>query len=84
MSVTVSPQRLEELVRAAAGLPPTAFPDDLLTKPFADIGLDSLALLEIVGVVQREFHVVISDHDLAGLANAAELGELINRQAAAA
>lgn len=55
---------------------------DILDTPFADLGYDSLALLEITGEVQREYSVSIPEEDVADLETPRQAVECVNRRAA--
>jgi acyl carrier protein len=46
----------------------------------ADLGLDSLQVLEIVGAMEREFKVQIPDDQLVGIQTVDDLVGLINRR----
>jgi acyl carrier protein len=48
----------------------------------ADLGLDSLQVLEIVGAMEREFKVAIPDDQLVGIQSVNDLVGLINRRLA--
>ncbi|MBI5513390.1 MAG: acyl carrier protein [Deltaproteobacteria bacterium] len=46
----------------------------------ADLGIDSLAMLEIVGAMEREFKVQIPDDQLVGITTVAQLVDLVQRR----
>lgn len=46
----------------------------------ADLGLDSLQVLEIVGAMEREFKVQIPDDQLVNIQTVEDLTNLINRR----
>ena len=50
----------------------------------ADIGVDSLAMLEIVGEMERELEVQIPDDELVGIQTVAQLLDLVEKRVAAA
>ncbi|MFE0427297.1 acyl carrier protein [Streptomyces sp. NPDC058953] len=52
---------------------------DVLDADFADLGYDSLALLETAGRISREFGVDIGDDDLDGVATPREFLTAVNR-----
>ncbi|MGH4024650.1 MAG: acyl carrier protein [Pseudonocardiaceae bacterium] len=53
---------LQELFSAALGIDAAAaLHGDVLDRPFAELGYDSLALLELCGHVQRTFGVPMPD-----------------------
>ncbi|MDH6213145.1 acyl carrier protein [Streptomyces pseudovenezuelae] len=72
--------RLMEIMRICAGevdpVVTTADPEDI---DFADLGYDSLALLETAGRLEREFGVAIGEGELADARTPADLTALINR-----
>jgi len=45
----------------------------------ADIGLDSLAMLELVGGLERELKIKVPDEQLAGIHTVEQLLELVER-----
>lgn len=53
---------LRRILRAAAGENDVAVLDgDILDMPFAELGYDSLALLETAGRIEREFGIQLED-----------------------
>lgn len=59
---------LADMLRKAAGEGEGEAADlsgDIIDVPFADIGYDSLALLELAGMVEREFSISLSDDTVA-------------------
>ncbi|MEV0054265.1 acyl carrier protein [Saccharopolyspora shandongensis] len=66
-----NPITLDDLRRILAGCAGAAEDVDLngeiLDLTFADLGYDSLALMETAAVIGREFGVVIPDDELGGL-----------------
>lgn len=50
----------------------------------ADLGIDSLAVLEIVGTMEREFKVRIPDDQLVGLSTVAQLLDVVQKRIGAA
>ncbi|MEV0702939.1 acyl carrier protein [Saccharopolyspora sp. NPDC050389] len=66
-----NPITLDDLRRILAGCAGAAEDVDLdgniLDLTFADLGYDSLALMETAAVIGREFGVVIPDDELADL-----------------
>jgi act minimal PKS acyl carrier protein len=55
---------LKRIVREGAGEDGTTLDGDLMDVPFADLGYDSLAMLETVSRISREFGTALPD-DLA-------------------
>ena len=55
-------EHLKEALRASAGVDGSVdLNEDVLDRPFEELGYDSLALLELAGRVQREFGVPMPD-----------------------
>ncbi len=46
----------------------------------ADLGIDSLAMLEIVGSMEREFNLRIPDDQLVGIQTVAQLVDLVQKR----
>ncbi len=46
----------------------------------ADLGIDSLAMLELVGTMERELRIRVPDEQLVGLETVRELLELVERR----
>lgn len=46
----------------------------------ADLGIDSLAMLEIVGSMEREFKIRIPDDQLVGIQTVAQLVDLVQKR----
>ena len=55
-----------------------------LNSDIADLGIDSLAMLEIVAAMERELDVMLPDDSLAGVVTVSDLVELIATRKAAA
>jgi acyl carrier protein len=49
----------------------------------ADLGIDSLGMLELVGGMEREFHVTVPDEQLVGIQTVRQLLDLVERRAKA-
>ena len=49
-------------------------------QPIAGLELDSIDLVELLCVIESEFHVIVRDEDLAGAATVEMLAELISRR----
>lgn len=54
---------------------------DILDTPFAELGYDSLALLEITGQVKREFSIEIPEEEVGDLETPRQAIESINQRA---
>lgn len=76
MQILTADRFLEILLQSAGGDRPLG-PADLDT-PFDDLGYDSLALLETVGQIERQYGVTLSDDIVADATNPRELLELVN------
>ena len=50
-----------------------------LSTDIADLGIDSVELLEIFGEIEEELDIQMSDEDLAGLSTLGDLVALIRR-----
>lgn len=81
----VSPEAISAILREAAG-----DDDDMevgadsFGRTFAELGFDSLALLEIASLVKRELGVELSDDDMHEVATPADLVAKIDAQRAPA
>jgi acyl carrier protein len=74
---------LRRIMRSTVGVGDDVDLDaDILDTPFADLGYDSLALLEITGQVAREYSVTIPDEDVADLETPRQAVDCVNRRAA--
>jgi acyl carrier protein len=49
-------------------------------SPIADLGIDSLAMLELVGTMERELRIRVPDEQLVGLVTVRQLLELVERR----
>jgi acyl carrier protein len=49
-------------------------------SPIADLGIDSLAMLELVGTMERELRIRVPDEQLVGLETVRQLLELVERR----
>lgn len=50
------------------------------TTQIAELGIDSVELLEIFGYVEEELDIELSDEDLQGITSLQDLGDLITGQ----
>ncbi|MEZ4390138.1 MAG: acyl carrier protein [Polyangiales bacterium] len=48
--------------------------------PIADLGLDSLNLLEIIGEMEKEFRIRIPDDQLVGITTVSQLVDLVYKR----
>jgi act minimal PKS acyl carrier protein len=73
------------IMRACAGEDESVNLDgDITDVPFADLGYDSLALLETVGRLEREYRVKLADDLVAGPATPREFLVAVNAALASA
>jgi act minimal PKS acyl carrier protein len=54
---------------------------DIVDEHYSDLGYDSLALLEMSALIEREFGVTFLDEEIAELKTPRETIELVNRRA---
>jgi act minimal PKS acyl carrier protein len=83
----ISTEAVSAVLREAAGDDDSMdFGAESFERSFADLGFDSLALLEIAALVKREFGVVLTDEEMQGVETPADLVAKIDaaRTAAAA
>jgi acyl carrier protein len=72
---------LLSIMRSSVGVEDAAVPDkDVADVEFADLGLDSLAVLELAGEVQRRYGVVMSDDVVVEMPSLGAAVDYINRQ----
>ena len=55
--------------------------DDILDTPFAELGYDSLALMETAARIKQEFGVEISDEEIATIQTPRALLEAVHQTA---
>ena len=53
------------------------------STPIADLGIDSLGMLEIVGAMERKLKIQIPDESLAGLQTVKDLLEAVEKRISA-
>lgn len=53
------------------------------TSVIADMGVDSLAMLEIIGEMERELSISIPDDQLVGIETVAQLLDVVEKRIAA-
>jgi act minimal PKS acyl carrier protein len=76
---------LQDIMRECAGEDESAQPlEQAADETFADLGYDSIALLETQSRINRDYGVEISEDDLADLATPREMVEFLNTRLAAA
>jgi act minimal PKS acyl carrier protein len=79
-----TPAALRGILREAAGLEEGIPADGALDVSFQDLGLESLALLETGGRIEREYGITLDDGALLEAATPRELLDLVNAHLAAA
>lgn len=83
MSSTATELSLDDLkrvMRESAGEDESVdLSGDILDTDFTDLGYDSLALLETVGALSREYGVELNDDDLDGVETPRAFLELVNK-----
>ena len=78
-------RELQDIMRECAGEDESAQPlEEAPDEPFADLGYDSIALLETRSRIKRDYGVELSEDDFADITSPRELVEFINTAAAAA
>jgi act minimal PKS acyl carrier protein len=76
---------LQDIMRECAGEDESAQPlEQAADETFANLGYDSIALLETQSRINRNYGVEISEDDLADLATPREMVEFLNTRLAAA
>ncbi|MGA4545342.1 MAG: acyl carrier protein [Streptomycetaceae bacterium] len=78
---------LTEMLRKAAGEAEGDAPDlsgDIIDVTFVDLGYDSLALLELLGMVEREFSIALSDDTIQDAETPRMFMDLVNSATTAA
>ncbi|MDX6312803.1 MAG: minimal acyl carrier protein [Streptomyces sp.] len=84
-TTTVTLADLTRMLRESAGEEEGVDLDgDVVDTPFIELGYDSLALLQVIGQIQREYGVVIPDDAVVDAETPGALLELINAGRAAA
>ena len=72
------PQTLLQLFRDLAGeIAEKDFSSVQEDQPIAELGIDSLAMLELVGTLERQLRVRVPDEKLVGLVTVRELLDLV-------
>jgi acyl carrier protein len=74
---------LKRILVDRVGLPEAAVPDDLETA-FIDLGLDSLAVVEVQLAVQQRYGFAIPDEDAGAIETFAQAIDYVNARLAAA
>ncbi|MGW2057875.1 acyl carrier protein [Streptomyces sp. NPDC001840] len=80
---TVTLADLTRMLRESAGEEEGVDLDgDVLDTPFIDLGYDSLALLQVIGLIQREYGIAIPDDAVAEAETPGALLALVNASGA--
>ncbi|ORT56567.1 acyl carrier protein [Streptomyces sp. CB03238] len=83
-TTTVTLTDLTRMLRESAGEEEGIDLDgDVIDTPFIDLGYDSLALLQVIGQIQREYGIVIPDDAVVDAETPGALLALINAGQAA-
>jgi minimal PKS acyl carrier protein len=69
---------LRRILIASGGESDADMSGDILDVPFADLGYDSLALIESAAQIGQEFGVTLPDERVIGLETPRELLDLVN------
>ena len=85
MATSFTLDDLREFMRVSAGVDEGVDLDgDIADREFADLGYDSLAVLEVASQVQRRFGIQIADEAILEMPTPGRAVEFINDQLAAA
>lgn len=72
---------LTRIIRSAAGEDEALDLESNITeRSFADLGYDSLAVLETASRVEREFGVLLPEDEMSGIESPKEFMEFVNAQ----
>ncbi|WP_046503445.1 acyl carrier protein [Streptomyces odonnellii] len=81
--ITVTLADLTRMLRESAGEEEGVDLDgDVLNTTFIDLGYDSLALLQVIGLIQREYGITIPDDAVADAETPGALLALVNASGA--
>lgn len=80
-AVTFGLDELKEILVERVGVPEGAIPQDTAT-PFTDLGLDSLARVEIVLAIQQDLEIPVSDEAAQGFVTLQDPIDFVNEQLA--
>ena len=82
-AVTFGLDELTEILVDRVGLPEGAVPQDTST-PFTDLGLDSLARVELVLAIQQDLEIPVTDEAAQGFLTLQDPIDYVNEQLAVA
>nr|CAM58800.1 BenC protein [Streptomyces sp. A2991200] len=79
---TLSVEKLLEIMRATQGesADTSGLTEDVLDKPFTDLNVDSLAVLEVVTQIQDEFKLRIPDSAMEGMETPRQVLDYVNER----
>ena len=80
-AVTFGLDELKEILVQRVGVPEGAIPQDTAT-PFTDLGLDSLARVEIVLAIQQDLEIPVSDEAAQGFVTLQDPIDFVNERLA--
>lgn len=80
-AVTFGLDELTEILVERVGLPEGAVPQDTAT-PFTDLGLDSLARVELVLAIQQDLEIPVTDEAAQGFLTLQDPIDYVNGQLA--
>lgn len=81
--MTTKEQLISTFQRVASEVAERKFPQLQGETVIADLGIDSLAMLEIVGAMEREFKIQLPDDQLVGLQTVNDLVSLLQKKLSA-
>jgi acyl carrier protein len=73
-------QMISTFRKVASEVAEREFPEMRGETVIADLGIDSLAMLEIVGAMEREFKIQIPDDQLVGIQTINDLVSLLQKR----
>lgn len=77
---TLTPEDLQTLLTELTGAEDIAAGPDGLDTPFEEVGLDSLAILEVLSVLEQRFGIAVDDELAETLKTPAQLLDYVNGQ----
>ncbi|MFF2807085.1 acyl carrier protein [Streptomyces sp. NPDC058000] len=75
---------LKDILREGAGADPETLKQTILDATFTDLGFESLALLETLGRIERQYDIALDDAAFTGASTPRALITLVNEQLNAA
>lgn len=77
MAARTRSELLEVFTRTAGEVVDKSFAGVAESTPIAELGVDSLGMLEIIGALERELSIQIPDESLAGIQTVEDLLEAV-------